>query len=82
MGKTISYLILSLIKQFHNTKVTGDPVLQAEHTQPQRSGKGKDVKTCNYLTQLPHVLQLEPCFTCMINLSKQKWEGYRCWKHC
>ena len=82
MGKTISYLILSLIKQFHNTKVTGDPVLQAEHTQPQRSGKGKDVKTCNYLTQLPHVLQLEPCFTCVLNLSKQKWEGYRCWKHC
>ena len=76
MGKTISYLILSLIKQFHNTKVTGDPVLQAEHTQPQRSGKGKDVKTCNYLTQLPHVLQLEPCFTCVLNLSKQKWEGY------
>ncbi|MDD6664643.1 MAG: hypothetical protein PUE44_09670, partial [Bulleidia sp.] len=36
----------------------------------------KDVKTCNYLTQLPHVLQLEPCFTCVLNLSKQKWEGY------
>lgn len=48
----------------------------------ERTGKGKDVKTCNYLTQLPHVLQLEPCFTCVLNLSKQKWEGYRCWKHC
>ena len=42
----------------------------------ERTGKGKDVKTCNYLTQLPHVLQLEPCFTCVLNLSKQKWEGY------
>lgn len=48
----------------------------------ERTGKVKDVKTCNYLTQLPHVLQLEPCFTCVLNLSKQKWEGYRCWKHC
>ena len=42
----------------------------------ERTGKVKDVKTCNYLTQLPHVLQLEPCFTCVLNLSKQKWEGY------
>ena len=42
----------------------------------ERTGKVKDVKTCNYLTQLPHILQLEPCITCVLNLSKQKWEGY------
>ena len=42
----------------------------------ERTGQVENAETVNFLTQLPHVLQLEPCITCVVNLSKQKWDGY------
>ena len=35
-----------------------------------------DPKTCDFLTQRPPVIQLEPCITYMLNLNQNRWEGY------
>ena len=54
--------------------------LQARRIKSQmvRTGKVKDKEICNYVTQLPHVLQLEPSVTYVLNLTQDKWEGYPC----